>query len=120
MLNYLGWGIGALVLVWAASAAVETPAEEQLKIAQKAGEDERNARRKRDIQEEVDKMTSVGCTKDKSAYIGEHSSRTVKCGWGKPEKINKTTTSRGVREQWVYPSGNYLYFYDGVLTTIQN
>lgn len=41
-------------------------------------------------------------------------------GWGKPTKINKTTTQYGVSEQWVYPNYNYLYFDDGILTAIQN
>jgi hypothetical protein len=40
--------------------------------------------------------------------------------WGKPQKINRTTTRYGTREQWVYGDGNYLYFEDGVLTSIQN
>jgi hypothetical protein len=39
--------------------------------------------------------------------------------WGKPESINTTTTQSGTLEQWVYSNGNYLYFQDGVLTTIQ-
>jgi SOS-response transcriptional repressor LexA len=33
--------------------------------------------------------------------------------------VNRTTFARGVHEQWVY-DGGYLYFEDGVLTTIQN
>lgn len=40
--------------------------------------------------------------------------------WGIPEDINKTTTQYGTFEQWVYGGGNYLYFDNGVLTTIQN
>lgn len=40
--------------------------------------------------------------------------------WGKPLKINKTTSSSGVHEQWVYSSGCYLYFDNGILTSIQN
>ena len=40
--------------------------------------------------------------------------------WGKPQDVNKTTTGSGSKEQWVYGNGNYLYFEDGVLTTIQN
>lgn len=40
--------------------------------------------------------------------------------WGAPEKINRTTTKWGTSEQWCYPSGNYLYFDDGKLSTIQN
>jgi hypothetical protein len=40
--------------------------------------------------------------------------------WGEPNEINKTTGSYGVHEQWVYKRGNYLYFENGILTTIQN
>lgn len=39
--------------------------------------------------------------------------------FGKPRKINRTTTATGVREQWVYPNGTYLYFENELLTTIQ-
>lgn len=39
--------------------------------------------------------------------------------WGKPEDINKTTTVYGTSEQWVYSGYKYLYFDDGILTTIQ-
>jgi hypothetical protein len=38
--------------------------------------------------------------------------------WGKPERVNTTTTKNGEEEQWVYYSG-YLYFYNGKLTAIQ-
>jgi hypothetical protein len=40
--------------------------------------------------------------------------------WGEPNSINRTTTRRGVLEQWVYGSGNYLYFANGTLTSFQN
>ena len=40
--------------------------------------------------------------------------------WGKPRRINRTTTASGTREQWVYGYPNYLYFTNGVLTSIQN
>lgn len=40
-------------------------------------------------------------------------------GWGRPEKINKTTTAYGISEQWVYAGYRYLYFKDGYLTAIQ-
>lgn len=39
--------------------------------------------------------------------------------WGPPDHINKTTTSRGTDEQWVYKKGQYLYFENGILTAIQ-
>lgn len=38
--------------------------------------------------------------------------------WGSPKKINKDTYSWGVREQWVYGDGRYIYFQDGVVTSI--
>ena len=40
--------------------------------------------------------------------------------WGKPQKINRTTRASGTHEQWVYSTGNYLYFDNDVLTAIQN
>lgn len=41
--------------------------------------------------------------------------------WGHPESVNRTTTAFGVHEQWVYPGHHsYLYFQNGVLTSIQN
>lgn len=51
--------------------------------------------------------------------IGMTQQDAIDSSWGKPNKINRTTTSNGVREQWVY-GGNYLYFQNGILTTIQN
>lgn len=39
--------------------------------------------------------------------------------WGKPTKINKTTTSYGVHEQWCYSNYKYIYFENGVVTSIQ-
>lgn len=40
--------------------------------------------------------------------------------WGRPSSVNKTIRSNGnVHEQWVYGGANYLYFDNGVLTTIQ-
>lgn len=40
--------------------------------------------------------------------------------WGRPQDINRTITQFGTHEQWVYGNGNYLYFDDDRLTTIQN
>jgi hypothetical protein len=43
-------------------------------------------------------------------------------GWGRPRDINRSTYSFGVHEQWVYGEygSGYLYFENGVLTSIQN
>lgn len=56
---------------------------------------------------------------DKKVKIGMNTEQAA-AGWGKPNDINRTTNSYGVREQWVYSSGSYLYFDDGVLTSISN
>lgn len=40
--------------------------------------------------------------------------------WGEPDKINKTITTYGTREQWIY-GNSYVYFNEkGQITTIQN
>ena len=40
--------------------------------------------------------------------------------WNDPDDINKTTDAYGVSEQWIYRDyDTYLYFEDGILTTIQ-
>lgn len=38
--------------------------------------------------------------------------------WGEPQTIHRTETAAGIREQWVYPNFNYLYFEDGYLVSI--
>jgi hypothetical protein len=43
----------------------------------------------------------------------------VTLSWGRPEKINESVGRWGVHEQWVYGSGTYLYFENGVLTSWQ-
>jgi hypothetical protein len=51
--------------------------------------------------------------------IGMTTEEVLNSKWGKPIDINRTTTANGVSEQWVYPNFKYLYFEDGILTTIQ-
>ena len=45
--------------------------------------------------------------------------KSCRLSWGEPKKINKTTGSFGVHEQWVYEN-SYLYFENGKLTAIQD
>lgn len=56
------------------------------------------------------KYPSVGMTKEEA----------INSIWGYPNKINKTTTSYGAHEQWVYSKDRYLYFDNGKLTAIQD
>ena len=51
--------------------------------------------------------------------IGMTDQDALDSSWGKPRKINRTTNAYGVSEQWVY-DGGYLYFKNGILTSIQN
>jgi hypothetical protein len=52
--------------------------------------------------------------------IGMTKEEVLMSQWGRPEKINRSTTARGTTEQWVY-GGGYLYFgEDGLLRAIQN
>ncbi|AYV67628.1 hypothetical protein C2I06_12540 [Niallia circulans] len=39
--------------------------------------------------------------------------------WGEPMDINKTTTSSGIHEQWVYYGNRYIYLDNGIVTAIQ-
>jgi TPR repeat protein len=62
----------------------------------------------------------VELRKTTGVRVGMTAAEALQSSWGKPEHINKTITASGIREQWVYPHGNYLYMTDGVLTAIQN
>lgn len=52
--------------------------------------------------------------------IGMTKQQVLSSNWGKPARINRTTNLGGTSEQWVYEGGNYLYFSNGILTTIQH
>ncbi len=56
----------------------------------------------------------------KEPSIGMTKSEVENSTWGKPNKVNKTTTKYGVHEQWVYSGNKYIYFDDGVVTGIQD
>ena len=55
------------------------------------------------------KKISIGMTKEMALE-----------SWGKPKDINTTITETLRSEQWVYDDGQYLYFENDFLTTIQN
>lgn len=57
--------------------------------------------------------------KSEGARLGMTPEEVIASSWGKPKRINRTTTAAGERQQWVY-SGGYLYFTNGVLTAVQN
>lgn len=67
-------------------------------------------------QDALDKKAAKG----RGVSIGMTREQVVGSSWGKPQQVNTTTGRYGTREQWVYSSRNYLYFEDGILTSIQN
>ena len=44
----------------------------------------------------------------------------VTLSWGEPWDINKTLLRNLSHEQWVYKSGDYVYFDNGIVTAIQD
>ncbi len=44
----------------------------------------------------------------------------ARMSWGEPKEINRTSSASVKQEQWVYGDGNYLYFDNGILTSIQH
>ena len=59
----------------------------------------------------------------KEPKIGMTKAEAYKSSWGYPDKENVTKSVHGTSEQWVYRRGSnsqYLYFKDGILTTIQD
>jgi hypothetical protein len=58
--------------------------------------------------------------KSQGVAIGMTQEEVLASSWGKPIKVNKTTTARRLSEQWVYGSGSYLYFESGLLVSIQH
>lgn len=65
-----------------------------------------------------DMIATTACNR---VHIGMTREQAI-AGWGRPRDINRTSGTFGVHEQWVYGEygSGYLYFEDGVLSTIQN
>lgn len=57
-------------------------------------------------------------SKPKDPTIGMTSTEVRESTWGKPDKVNKDTYSWGTTEQWVYNNKGYIYFKNGLVTSI--
>jgi len=71
-----------------------------------------------EVQEAINVQEAIA---NKQVMLGMTADQ-VRESWGEPDDINRTTTRWGTSEQWVYgPSleAMYLYFDDGVLTSVQ-
>jgi hypothetical protein len=72
--------------------------------------------------DETDKQVKADKARKKKegVIIGMTEQDVLESSWGRPVSVNTTSTAYRTRAQWVYKSGNYLYFEDGKLTSIQH
>jgi DNA-directed RNA polymerase subunit N (RpoN/RPB10) len=71
-------------------------------------------------EEKAERLREAARRKKQGVSLGMLPEEVVASSWGKPQRVNKTTTQRGTNEQWVYSGNNYLYFENGRLTAIQH
>jgi hypothetical protein len=67
--------------------------------------------------EQRDQRAEKARKKKEGVVIGMTTQDVLDSQWGRPERKNVDTYSNSTKEQWVYPGG-YLYFRDGILTSI--
>jgi hypothetical protein len=91
--------------------------QQQAKAAAEAANEASAARIRQTVAREQRELAAK--KKKEGVRVGMTPEDVIASSWGKPERVNRTTNAYGVREQWVY-GNNYLYFKDGVLTTIQH
>jgi hypothetical protein len=93
---------------------------EQKRIDEQRLAEERKAEQERKAEERRIKAQK----KSEGVRVGMTEQDVLDSSWGRPDDINRTVTSYGTSEQWVYDRGgfnyNFLYFDDGILTSIQN
>lgn len=78
------------------------------RIAQLNAEDERKKAQREEDKYWENKMPEIGMT----------AAEVKKTSWGSPDKINKDTYEWGTTEQWVYEKKGYVYFRDGVVSSV--
>ncbi|NBI28591.1 hypothetical protein ERL59_06450 [Chengkuizengella sp. YPA3-1-1] len=69
--------------------------------------------------EEVNKTLVTQGSKVRPPVVGMTKDEVLATIWGKPNKINTTTTTSGTDEQWVYDDNKYVYFENDVVVAIQ-
>ncbi|MCP5231744.1 MAG: hypothetical protein H6948_06550 [Zoogloeaceae bacterium] len=93
--------------------------EEAKKFAALRASLEAQASRMEEKQARADRKRDLARRKRQGVSIGMSQEEVLQSSWGRPERSNRSIYSFGTREQWVYGGGNYLYFEDGMLTSIQ-
>lgn len=65
-------------------------------------------------------VAAQAAAKQKRVMVGMTQDEAIQA-WGRPDKVNATTSANLIEEQWVYRKTDAcLYFKNGRLTTIQN
>jgi len=111
---------GILAFVFIApiiNSALTRPAPVPVRTAEEAARaeaDQKAAAEKAKLDEAAFAKSPAG----KKVGVGM-SAEQVRLSWGKPEKVNSTVYGRGTHEQWVYGGSQYVYFEDGVMTSLQ-
>lgn len=82
--------------------------------------EERKAQKEQAAQQAKLEAAEKARKKREGVQLGMTQQDVLDSSWGRPERINRTIASYGTHEQWVYGGRNYLYFKNGILTTIQN
>ena len=72
-----------------------------------------------DAEQVAERKSELARKKKEGVRLGMSEQDALDSSWGKPMHINTTTNAIGTHAQWVYGNG-YLYFTDGVLTSVQN
>lgn len=94
---------------------------EDLKSSSKEFEDFYNtSTEKINKHEEEEQAKEKAKKKSQGVTLGMTKQQVLDSSWGEPKDINTSIGSWGTHEQWVYGNGNYLYFENGRLTSIQN
>lgn len=101
--------------------AKETPEQKAARVKRlnQAAADAEKAAKALALEEKKAERLAKAKKKKEGVNIGMSKQDVLDSSWGRPSHINRTTTARGTREQWVY-DGNYLYFDADTLTSIQN
>ena len=73
-----------------------------------------------DYKEKVKKAKEEEELAHSDPKIGMTVEEVLKCAWGKPDHINKDTYSWGTQEQWCYSNNRYVYFENGIVTSISD
>ncbi len=70
------------------------------------------------LEEYLSEKQQENAIKNSIPKVGMTSSEVRKTKWGNPDKINKDTYSWGTHEQWVYNDYGYVYFKNGVVSSV--